>query len=64
MQPFFDGLRWDWVDEWKLIIDETTDMNGWSYATSFTSKNFDPKKGLLDVVRRRKWIRKCKTKTD
>ena len=64
VQPFFDGLRWEWIEEWKLIIDETTDMNGYNYSTSFTSKNFTNKKGMLDVVRKRKWVRKCKTKNE
>lgn len=53
-----------WVDDWKLIVDETTDLNGWVYGTNFKSKNFGSQKGILDVVRKRKWVRKCKAKVD
>ena len=53
---------WEWVDIWHIEKnDEFTDDNGWQYAVDFKS-NYHKSSGLLDVVRKRKWVRICKKK--
>jgi len=39
-------------------VEDFTDDSGWSYAIDFTSK-FHKKRGIFDLVRRRKWFRYC-----
>jgi len=56
------GREWEWEDIWHVEkIPEFTDSNGWQYAVDFNS-NFHGHKNLLDVVRRRKWVRVCRQK--
>jgi len=56
------GKEWEWEDIWHVEkIPEFTDANGWQYAVDFNS-NFHGHKNLLDVVRRRKWVRVCRQK--
>lgn len=59
IEPSFEGKKWRWNGDWTLIINETTDKQGWAYGTSFKAKELSPKNEFLDVIRRRKWVRKC-----
>lgn len=63
IEPSFEGKKWKWNGEWTLIVNETTDKQGWAYGTSFKAKELSPKNEFLDVIRRRKWIRKCQPDT-
>ena len=48
---------WYWQTEWAVEIDcNFHDKKGWSYANDFNGP-FKRERGLLDFVRRRKWIR-------
>lgn len=50
---------WIWANEWKLeCIENTTDGEGWSYATNFGNiEQSSPIKAMSHFVRRRKFIR-------
>jgi hypothetical protein len=55
---------WEWEDIWHIErTPEFTDADGWSYAIDFNS-GFHASKGLLDAVRRRKWVRVARLKPD
>lgn len=48
---------WKWQSNWIVEIDESFhDKKGWSYAYDFNGP-YKKTKGLLDFVRRRKWVR-------
>lgn len=54
---------WYWLQEWKIESNcgsKEENQDGWSYAKSFESK-FHKERGLLDLVRRRKWVRSAAT---
>lgn len=51
-----DG-EWCWHTDWIAERDANFhDKNGWSYSSDFNGP-FKKERGLLDFVRRRKWIR-------
>lgn len=55
---------WEWEDIWHVErTPEFTDADGWSYAIDFNSA-FHAAKGLLDAVRRRKWVRVARLKNE
>ena len=48
---------WRWQTEWAVEIDANFhDAKGWSYNNDFKGQ-FKKERGLLDFVRRRKWVR-------
>ena len=57
-------VHWQWQTDW--LIDYTTpggvDEHGWQYATDFPA-TYKGKPGFTDLVRRRRWARKCLIKT-
>ena len=54
--------EWEWETIWFIDKDsDFTDEQGWQYSSDFTYP-FRKSMGLLDVVRRRKWVRICHTK--
>lgn len=58
------SMHWQWVSDW--IIDFHTpggvDRDGWQYATDFPSQ-YHGKKQFTDLVRRRRWFRRCQLTT-
>ena len=44
-----------WVSEWKILLGDNTDNNGWEYSNDF-NQNFG-RKTQKQNVRRRKWVR-------
>jgi hypothetical protein len=48
---------WQWGSDWEVLFDMHTDTEGWSYFNSFTSKQGENKGSLLNMVRKRKWMR-------
>ncbi|KAK7024228.1 Tectonin beta-propeller repeat-containing protein 1 [Halocaridina rubra] len=56
--------HWVWSSEW--CVDHHTpggvDSEGWQYATDFPS-SYHPYRYVTDLVRRRRWVRKCRTST-
>ncbi|TMW63054.1 hypothetical protein Poli38472_005672 [Pythium oligandrum] len=53
--------EWEWVGGWTYDIDSKTDMNGWTYASTWTQLR-DPElcnseRTVQDRVRRRHWKR-------
>lgn len=56
------GKEWEWEDIWYVEkVADVTDDEGWQYAVDFKGP-FHKQQGLIDVIRRRKWIRVCKQK--
>ena len=54
------GPNWQWEAEWNYVVDETTDKDGWDFANKFKAfKKPKREPTLLNVVRRRKWVRRC-----
>ncbi len=54
--------QWEWEDIWHVEkLPEFTDNEGWSYSIDFNSP-FHSAKGMLDAVRRRKWVRVARLK--
>lgn len=48
---------WAWDSGWQVAMDpHFQDRKGWSYANDFNGP-FKKSRGLLDFVRRRKWVR-------
>lgn len=48
---------WKWESGWQIEKDsQFQDRKGWSYANDFHGP-FKKSRGLLDFVRRRKWVR-------
>lgn len=48
---------WKWLTNWVVEKDPSFhDKNGWSYAYDFNGP-YKRSKGLMDFVRRRKWVR-------
>ena len=48
---------WKWETGWEIAKDPNfNDKNGWCYANDFNGP-FKKTRGLLDFVRRRKWVR-------
>ena len=56
--------RWRWTSGWEVVRDDTTDVDGWSYAMDFsrTARGGDyrgfHRKTFIHSVRRRKWVRR------
>jgi hypothetical protein len=54
---------WYWLTDWKVDLKwPNTDLDGWSYAPSFSSSVWRSDPSEADVVRRRRWIRVRKYK--
>ena len=48
---------WKWETDWEIQKDTNfNDKKGWSYSNDFNGP-FKRSRGLLDFVRRRKWVR-------
>jgi len=48
---------WKWQTNWVIDVDmQFNDKKGWGYAYDFTGP-FKKNKGIMDFVRRRKWVR-------
>ncbi|XP_068209881.1 tectonin beta-propeller repeat-containing protein [Palaemon carinicauda] len=56
--------HWQWISEW--CVDYHTpggvDREGWQYATDFP-RDYHAHKYVTDLVRRRRWVRKCRIST-
>jgi hypothetical protein len=50
--------QYQWISEWQVIATDSTDSNGWEYASDFNS-HFGPYHNGK-FVRRRKWVRHAK----
>jgi len=51
---------WKWEGEWNYVIGPNTDKEGWEYADNFKAFNSgNSGKSLVNIVRRRKWVRRC-----
>eukprot|EP00898_Chlorokybus_atmophyticus_P001275 jgi/Chlat1/2148/Chrsp17S02730 len=53
---------WSWTSEWRVETTGHVDKEGWCYASDFPKLRYPPsesarKKGILDFVRRRRWVR-------
>ena len=60
--------RWRWTAGWEVLRDDTTDVEGWSYAIDFSSTSSRTgeyrgvhRKAFIHSVRRRKWVRHRQT---
>lgn len=54
------GPNWVWDTDWSYVVNSSTDALGWEYANKFSTFNKPgPHKHLMNVVRRRKWARRC-----
>ena len=59
--------RWRWTSGWEVLRDDTTDVDGWSYAIDFSSASRNGeyrgfhRKAFIHSVRRRKWVRHRQT---
>lgn len=53
---FFDTNHYEWISDWKIHKDESTDKDGWSYGKDFNSTDFTSV-SHSKYVRTRKWIR-------
>lgn len=48
-----------WVDaDWRVILDESTDTNGWRYASRFSGQRWRSMPSSVSVVRCRTWKRR------
>ena len=58
------SLSWTWISDW--IVDFSmiggVDDEGWQYAIDFQG-SFHSKNVFTDLVRRRRWLRKCEIVT-
>lgn len=54
------GSNWVWDTDWSYVVNSNTDALGWEYANKFSTFNKPGHhKHLMNVVRRRKWARRC-----
>ena len=57
--------RWRWTSGWEVLRDDTTDVDGWSYAMDFSTRKGEyrgfHRKAFIHSVRRRKWVRHRQT---
>lgn len=67
MQDFFEPplpTGWQWVSTWNIDKSAFVDSDGWAYCPGFQNLNWPPNtqksssKSAVDVVRRRRWIRR------
>ncbi|XP_071962416.1 tectonin beta-propeller repeat-containing protein 1-like isoform X2 [Antedon mediterranea] len=56
--------HWNWITDWSVDfnISGGTDPEGWQYSRDF-KRTFHKEKNWRDVVRRRRWVRKCQLVT-
>ncbi|XP_033117761.1 tectonin beta-propeller repeat-containing protein 1-like isoform X2 [Anneissia japonica] len=56
--------HWNWITDWTVDfnISGGTDPEGWQYSRDF-KRGFHKEKNWRDVVRRRRWVRKCQLVT-
>ncbi|KAF4747774.1 peroxisome- protein [Perkinsus olseni] len=55
--------RWEWTSLWYVDRSADGDVEGWEYAPSFSAANedgFHSEMRRSDVVRRRRWCRRCR----
>jgi len=59
-KPELPSENWSWETDWNFVVSNKTDKDGWEYASRF-GKFDDPdrKESMINLVRRRKWLRKC-----
>ncbi|CAD7935397.1 unnamed protein product, partial [Amoebophrya sp. A25] len=56
--PFVFSRLWRPKGPWRIVKTKgVTDPEGWTYAVNWSNIHWTPNEGLLDGVRRRKWIR-------
>lgn len=60
---------WEWLGPWEIEIKGNVDAGGWCYAPDFKLMKYPPKKGagkkgLMDMTRRRRWVRKRRQKPE
>lgn len=54
------GDSWKWEGEWNYVIGPNTDKEGWEYADNWKAfQSGHAGKSLVNIVRRRKWVRRC-----
>ncbi|KAL1491140.1 hypothetical protein ABEB36_011782 [Hypothenemus hampei] len=52
--------RWQWISDWMVDfhVPGGVDKEGWQYAVDFPA-SYHPHKQFTDLVRRRRWYRRC-----
>lgn len=55
--PFVFSSLWKPKTAWRVVVDASTDPEGWCYSVSWSNRKWTRDEGLLDYVRRRKWVR-------
>lgn len=50
---------YEWIDDWKMVISNETDSEGYTYSADLVHK-YHKDRNLLDALRRKKWVRKCR----
>ncbi|CAD7924685.1 unnamed protein product [Amoebophrya sp. A120] len=56
--PFVFSKLWKPKGPWRIVKDpKLTDPEGWTYAVNWGNKVWTKDEGIVDYVRRRKWIR-------
>jgi len=56
---------WEPVGEWRIEQDESTDPEGWQYAVDWRSSVWrQAPRALVDIVRRRQWVREYRLSAD
>lgn len=60
---------WEWIGPWEVEIKGHVDSAGWCYAADFKLMKYPPKKGagkkgIMDMTRRRRWVRKRRQKPE
>ena len=54
------GPNWHWESDWTFVITPQTDALGWDNGKTFKGlEKSESYRGLVHVVRRRKWMRRC-----
>lgn len=58
------SLHWQWISDWMVDFHTPggVDRDGWQYAVDFPA-SYHGKKQFTDLVRRRRWLRRCKLTT-
>lgn len=58
------SVHWQWISDWMVDFHTPggVDRDGWQYAVDFPA-SYHGKKQFTDLVRRRRWFRRCKLTT-
>lgn len=58
------SMHWQWISDWMVDFHTPggVDRDGWQYAVDFPA-SYHGKKQFTDLVRRRRWLRRCKLTT-